>query len=187
MCGDGGSSAHSLAADRLYTIQGDIAQQQHQTYMQNYLPLEKSTIKDINNLSDPGFVQQTVDRNVQDVAEQFTKVKAERERQQWGLGINPNDGMYSADSRAMKLAQAGATAGSANSTRLGLKTLQLQSKMNMVNSGRGITSQSLGALGSAASGFAGMANAERNAQAQEDAGTGAAVGGIATAIGMIAV
>lgn len=181
MCGgDGGSGAHSAAADRLYNIQGDLAVQGHQLYMDTYFPLEKEAIQDVRNLSDPGVVQGNVDRSVQDVAEQFSKVKAERERNALGLGINPADGAYSSGSRQFALGQAGASAGASNNTRLAMKNMQLQAKLGLINTGRGLSNQTQQGLSSAASGFSGMANSERAAAAQESAGEGQAVG---TAIG----
>jgi len=186
MCESGGGGAQSAMAEKLYGVQADLAMKSYANWEKTYGPLEAETAADVRKLGDPAYIQQVVDRNVQDVAEQFTKVKQERERNQWGLGINPNDGMYSAESRALKLAQAGATAGSSNTTRLALKNTQLQAKMGLVATGRGVSSQAQSGLSNAAGGYSSLANAAQQQQNAENQGTGQAVGtivGIAAAAG----
>jgi len=176
MCSSGGSQ-NTASAEKLYATQARISEEQFNLWKQNFMPVELGLIKDVNELSDPNYINQRVGEAQQDVAGQFTAARGTQERQMNAMGVNPADGAYSATHRQLGLAEAGAKAGIANSTRSNLRGTALNAKYGVAGLGRGLSNGD--GIGKAAGGLAQIGQNQANAAAQENAGTGQAIGTIA--------
>lgn len=177
MC-DSGGGGNTASAEKLYATQAAISQEQFDLWKSNFLPLEKELTSDVRQLSDPNYIGQRVGEAQQDVSSQFTAARGTQARQMQGLGINPNDGMYSSAAREMGLAEAGARAGAGNLTRTNLRGTALNAKYGLAGLGRGLSSGD--GIGKAAGGLAQLGQQQAQAAAQNNAATGQAVGTAAT-------
>ena len=176
MCDSGGGSSQNAGAEELYRTQAGISKEMFANWKSSFQPLEKQQITAVNALSDPNIVEQRVGQAQEDVSQNFTSARNQQMRQAQGYGLNPADGMYTAGNRAFGLAEAGARAGAANRSRDVSRGTALDARMNLINTGRGISSQAQAGLSNAAGGLAGLGAQQQQQANANNAATGQALG-----------
>ena len=128
-----------------------------------FQPLQDQYIKEASTGPDYGKVESDVYRATSETTQRFDAAQGQQDRRLASMGVDPRSGRFDAASRGSELAEAAATAGAANSTRLASRT-QAEAKndaekANAINMGSGLavnpaTSMGL-SNGAISSGFSG--------------------------------
>lgn len=107
-----------------------------------YLPLQDEYIADAKRGPDYDAVAGDVRRATADVSQRFDAAQGQQERRMASMGVDPRSGRYQAATRGSELAEAAATSGAGNATRLasrGAAEAKADQKMaNAINMGSGL-------------------------------------------------
>jgi len=145
------------------------AEQDRGRYRSVFEPLQDDYIADAKQGPDYGKVAGDVRRAKATTAQQFDAAQGQQERRMAAAGVNPASGRGRSVVRSGELAEAAATAGAANKTRLASRTMEEnkadQKTANAINMGSGLAvnpGSSMGISNAAAgAGFSGAMQGQR--------------------------
>lgn len=112
-----------------------------------YSPLEDQLINSVQQFQTPGYSDEQAGIAKNDVASAFAKTKEASAANAASMGLNPNDPRALAMNRGLNLAEAGATAGAATSSRRNTRQLAFDTLAGVSARGDAKLGQAIGALG----------------------------------------
>jgi hypothetical protein len=160
--------------------QGQIAQDQYQTYKDTYLPLEKQMVADAQDFDSPEAMERAAGNAQSTVANELGKARARLSRTP---GFDPSSAAAQAAASDMELKGAAMGAGAQNQARDRVRDMGWARKMDALGLGKGLVtnaSNGMAAAAASASSLARTASIDAENQARN---MGALAGGIFKGIG----
>lgn len=156
-----------------------ITREQWDDYQNTFVPLENELIAQVQSNDE---IEQDATESMRLTNAAFDSAQGVQDRALQSTGTQLDPTQRKALSRRMKLRRAAAVAGAANTTRRAGKDRRLGQMADIVAMGRGVSSNAMQGLSTAASNEAAIKSANANAKAQHQAGqlsgmaSGAAMG-----------
>jgi hypothetical protein len=179
----GGS--HDSGASRSSASQDEMSRDLFNFHSTNYRPLEQSAIADASAAGSPAMQESRAAQAGTTVNTAFDNAQKSLTMRRDSMGIRPDSGATMDEERQNAIARAGGVAGAENTARQDERVYGLNAKTQVAGIGRNLPATALsGEQGAAnASGIAAQ-NVLRNQQAQTNQGAaiGTAVGGIGSAV-----
>lgn len=160
-------------------LQGQIAQDQWNTYKSTYQPLEQQTVADAQNYASPANYEKAAGDAQSAVSQQFGAQKASLAR---APGMDPSSGAYQAGITSLGLQEAATGATAQNAARTNVRDTAFNRELNAVSLGKGIPAAASNAAGSAANTNMGLSNMEYGRATQTAAGIGNIASGVANGV-----
>ena len=173
----------NAGANRLANIQGDIAQEQWNTYKTDYRPLEQGMLAEAKDYDSPERQEQMAGMARTDAGRSYGQAAAGLGRRLAGYGAgDPSGGNFASQFRQLRAQGAGAEAGAANMARMAVQDAGWGRRLQMANIGRGMAGTAGGLAGNASQALSGIAGQNQYAANQAASGAGAIVGAIGQGI-----
>lgn len=96
---------------------GNVASTAYGRATSKFYPLEDQLINKVQRYNSPAYAEEQEGKASADVATGFDQAAANQQASEESMGVNPGDGAHVANTRALQIARAGATAGAISKAR----------------------------------------------------------------------
>lgn len=167
-------------ANNAADLQGQIAQDQWNTYKSTYLPLQQQTVQDAQNYASPANYEKAAGDAESSVQQQFDSQKASLARTP---GMDPSSGAYQAGMTSLGLQEAASGATAQNAARTNVQNTAFTRELNAQGMGSNVAASAAGAASGAAYSNMGLSNMEYGRANNTAAGFGNMISGVANGVG----
>ncbi len=155
--------------------QGQIAQDQYDTYKETYLPLEKRMVAEAQDFDSPEAMERAAGTAQSTVANELGKARARLSRTP---GYDPSSAAAQAASSDMELKGAAMGAGAQNQARDRVRDMGWARKMDALGLGKGLVTNASNGMAAAASSASALARTASIDAENQSKNIGALAGGI---------
>jgi hypothetical protein len=144
--GGGGTSQAPAPVDNKFTdTLADIANKQWDRNVSTFQPLEDKAIAETEKFNSPQYAAEQEAAAGSDVTDSFARARATQQAGESGVGVNPNDGAWGANERAMSLGEGAAGAAAVTGARKGAELQGYNALVGMAGKGDAKVNQAIGA------------------------------------------